>query len=97
MPERTSYEPGTPSWVDLGTSDPDASRAFYGELFGWTADEPGPVEETGGYAMFRKDGKLVAGVGPLQDDSQPVVWSTYVSTDDLDGAHRSGRATPARP
>jgi len=22
--------------------------------------------------MFRKDGKLVAGVGPLQDDSQPV-------------------------
>ena len=68
MPERTSYEPGTPSWVDLGTSDLDASRAFYGELFGWTADEPGPVEETGGYTMFRKDGKLVAmtviSVGP---------------------------------
>ena len=42
MPERTSYEPGTPSWVDLGTSDLDASRDFYGELFGWTADEAGP-------------------------------------------------------
>jgi predicted enzyme related to lactoylglutathione lyase len=91
MPERTSYEPGTPSWVDLGTSDPDASRAFYGELFGWTADEPGPVEETGGYAMFRKDGKLVAGVGPLQGAGQPVAWSTYVSTDDLDGLARRAR------
>ena len=60
MPERTSYEPGTPSWVDLGTSDTDAARAFYGELFGWTADEPGPVEETGGYAMFRNDGRPAA-------------------------------------
>ena len=91
MPERTSYEPGTPSWVDLGTSDPDASRAFYGKLFGWTADEPGPVEETGGYTMFRKDGKLVAGVGPLQDANQPVAWSTYVSTDDVDGLVQRAR------
>lgn len=95
MPERTSYEPGTPSWVDLGTSDLDASRAFYGELFGWTAEEPGPVEETGGYAMFRKDGKLVAGAGPLQDDSQPVAWSTYVSTDDLDALTERARAAGA--
>ena len=95
MPERTSYEPGTPSWVDLGTSDPDASRAFYGALFGWTADEPGPVEETGGYAMFRNDGRLVAGVGPLMSDDQPVAWSTDVSTDDLDGLTERARAAGA--
>ena len=97
MPERTSYEPGTPSWVDLGSSDPDASRAFYGALFGWTADEPGPVEETGGYAMFRKDGKLVAGIGPLMSDGQPVAWDTYVSTDDLDALTERAQATPGRP
>jgi len=94
MPERTSYEPGTPSWTDLGSSDPEASRAFYGELFGWEAEEPGPVEETGGYVMFRKDGKLVAGVGPLQGES-PVAWSTYVSTDDLDGLTERARAAGA--
>jgi predicted enzyme related to lactoylglutathione lyase len=29
--------------------DPDASIAFFGELFEWEATEPGPVEETGGY------------------------------------------------
>jgi hypothetical protein len=29
--------------------DPDASVAFFGELFEWEATEPGPVEETGGY------------------------------------------------
>jgi uncharacterized protein len=32
-----AYEPGTPSWVDLGTPDVDGAAAFYGELFGGTA------------------------------------------------------------
>jgi uncharacterized protein len=85
MPERTSYEPGTPSWVDLGTSDPDAAKRFYGELFGWQAEDAGPVEETGGYAFFTHSGRKVAGVGALQDPQQPTAWSVYVSTDDVDG------------
>jgi predicted enzyme related to lactoylglutathione lyase len=84
MSERTSHEPGTPSWVDLSTPDPDAAKRFYGELFGWDAEDAGPVEETGGYGMFRLRGKLVAGVGPLMDPNQPAVWSTYISTDDAD-------------
>jgi uncharacterized protein len=86
MSERTSYEPGTPSWVDLSTPDPDGAKRFYGELFGWEADDAGPVEETGGYAMFRLRGKQVAGVAPLMDENQPAVWSTYISTDDADAA-----------
>ena len=84
MSERTSYEPGTPSWVDLSTPDPAAAKRFYGELFGWEAQEAGPPEETGGYAMFTLRGKLIAGVSPLMDENQPAVWSTYVSTDDAD-------------
>jgi uncharacterized protein len=84
MSERTSYEPGTPSWVDLSTPDPEAAKRFYGELFGWKAEDPGPVEETGGYAMFTLRGKNVAGVSPLMSEEQPAVWSTYVSTDDAD-------------
>src|SRR5512144_2465913 len=27
MAERTGYAPGTPSWVDCGTPDPEAARA----------------------------------------------------------------------
>ncbi len=84
MSERTSYEPGVPSWVDLTTPDPDGAKQFYGALFGWEAQEAGPAEETGGYAMFTKDGKLVAGVGPAQDESQPAAWATYFATDDAD-------------
>jgi uncharacterized protein len=82
MPERTSYEPGTPSWVDLTTSDVDAAKAFYGSLFGWEAEDvPG---DAGGYAMFSRGGKLVAGVGPQQDPNQPVVWATYVAVESAD-------------
>jgi uncharacterized protein len=95
MPERTSYEPGTPSWVDLGTSDPDAAKRFYGELFGWQAEDAGPVEETGGYAFFTLGGRKVAGVGPLQGEGQPTAWSTYVSTDDLDALTERAEAAGA--
>jgi predicted enzyme related to lactoylglutathione lyase len=101
MPERTSYEPGTPSWVDLGTSDTDAAKRFYGSLFGWEAQDAGPVEETGGYAFFLLGGRRVAGLSPLMSEGQPTAWSTYVSTDDADGvatrAESGGAAVVAPP
>jgi hypothetical protein len=93
MAEPTSYEPGTPSWVDLTTPDVDASARFYGALFDWEIEAAGPPEETGGYAMFKRGDKLVAGVGPIMQEGQPAVWSTYVSTDDADAA--AARATAA--
>jgi hypothetical protein len=82
MPEFSGYAAGTPCWVDLGTPDVDASVSFYGELFGWEADDLG--EEAGGYRLFRLNGKQVAGVGPLQDEQQPPAWTTYVSSVDAD-------------
>jgi predicted enzyme related to lactoylglutathione lyase len=82
MTEKSSYLPGEPTWIDLGTPDMDATVAFYGSLFGWTS-EPGDPE-FGGYATFRLDGKEVAGVMPLMQEGQPPVWSCYVSTDDAD-------------
>ena len=42
MSERTSYEPGTPCWVDLGSPDLGRVVEFYGGLFGW--DVPGVRE-----------------------------------------------------
>jgi predicted enzyme related to lactoylglutathione lyase len=78
-----TYANGTPDWVDIGSPDMDATAAFYGELFGWTTTEPGPVEETGGYRMFLKDGKMVAGLGPGQE-GMPTFWTTYLAVDDAD-------------
>ncbi len=81
MPARDTAPNGAPCWVDLMTSDTERSRVFYGELFGWTADEP--AAEFGGYFNFRKGGDLVAGCMPSQPGSGPSdVWSVYLATDD---------------
>jgi hypothetical protein len=86
MSERSSYAPGTPNWVDLGTPDLDAAEAFYGQLFGWSFDEGENPEETGGYRSAMLRGKPVAGLMPLMQPAQPVAWSTYISVADADVA-----------
>jgi predicted enzyme related to lactoylglutathione lyase len=78
------YVPGTPSWVELSSPDADASAAFYSELMGWTASEPGPVEETGGYRMFQQGDLRIAGLMPHMQEGQPTAWSTYISVADAD-------------
>jgi predicted enzyme related to lactoylglutathione lyase len=84
MPEITTYRPGTPSWVDLGTPDIDAAAGFYGTLFGWDAPESENAAQTGGYRQAMKGGKPVAGMMPLMQEGQPPAWSTYVSVEDAD-------------
>jgi predicted enzyme related to lactoylglutathione lyase len=84
MSERTSYAPGTPCWVDLGTPDIDAAAAFYGGLFGWSAEEGENAEQTGGYRQAELRGKPVAGMMPLMQEGQPPAWTTYVSVEDAD-------------
>src|SRR3954453_14225575 len=81
MAARNKVINGAPCWVDLMTSDTEASREFYGAVFGWTAEEPN--EEHGGYFNFRKDGVRIAGCMSSQPDV-PVtdVWSVYLATDD---------------
>lgn len=82
MPEKTSYLPGEPTWVDLGTTDLDAAADFYAGLFGWTVERGG--EEVGGYSTFLKDGKAIGGAMTTMSPEQPVAWGVYVSTDDAD-------------
>lgn len=82
MPQMTKYEPGTPSWVDLGTSDVTEASRFYAELFGWTISEGPP--EAGGYRMCMLDDQAVAGLAPqMNADTQPS-WTTYVSVASAD-------------
>jgi len=50
MGERTSHAPGTFSWVDLGTTDADGAKAFYGSLLGWQFEDM-PVPDAPPYSM----------------------------------------------
>lgn len=84
MSARTSYTPGTPCWVDLGTPDIDAAARFYGELFGWEVPERPDSAEMGGYRRASKGGKDVAGMVPLMQEGQPPAWSTYICVDEAD-------------
>ena len=95
MSERTSYEPGVPSWVDVSSPDVEASKRFYGDLFGWEAQDAGPAGETFVYANFKRNGRNVAGLSAIADESQPPAWSTYVATDDADAAAARAAAAGA--
>jgi predicted enzyme related to lactoylglutathione lyase len=84
MSQMTTYTPGTPSWVDLGSPDIEASAGFYAGLFGWDVPESENAEQTGGYRQAMKDGQSTAGIMPLMQEGQPPAWTTYVSVEDAD-------------
>jgi hypothetical protein len=94
MGTRTQHDPGTMSWVDLATTDPDDAKRFYGELFGWSFDDL----DTGGggvYTMCRLGGDSVAALAAQQQDERtqgiPPHWNNYVTVEDVDAsAARAG-------
>lgn len=89
MVEMTEYAPGTPTWVDVTTPNMEATKAFYGGLFGWEAGPSDP--EFGNYTNFALNGKLVCGFVPTMSPDQPAAWTTYVSTDDADAVTKAVR------
>jgi uncharacterized protein len=89
MAQRTRYAPDTFSWADLTTPDQSAATGFYGELFGWEAEDF-PVGDGVFYSMMRPDGKDVAAISPQQREQReagaPPAWNSYVTVDDADAA-----------
>lgn len=83
----TKYPNHTFSWLDMHSTDPDASKAFYCGLFDWTfVDEPIPGGSI--YTMFQLNGHDVAAMRAISDeqkaDGHPSYWSSYISCDDID-------------
>jgi predicted enzyme related to lactoylglutathione lyase len=65
------------------TSDQAGAAEFYGDLFGWTAEDPNP--EFGGYQQLLHEGLPVAGCMPkMGDNPMPDVWGVYLASDDVD-------------
>ena len=78
---------GSPTWLDLGTTDLEKSMDFYRELFGWNFTSTGP--EFGNYQMIDA-GVPVGGLGLNMDmegnldESLPVWWTIYLKVADID-------------
>jgi hypothetical protein len=89
MARFTSYDEGIFSWADLMAKDQAAARKFYGDLFGWTADD-NPTDQGGAYTLFSKDGEQVAGLGEMSPEMKasgmPAVWNSYVTVVDAEAA-----------
>jgi predicted enzyme related to lactoylglutathione lyase len=87
MGERTEYTPGTFSWTDLTTTDQEAAKSFYGELFGWEADDL-PMGEGSYYSMMRLSGQSVAAISPqpqqLREAGAPPTWNSYITVASAD-------------
>jgi predicted enzyme related to lactoylglutathione lyase len=82
MGERTSYPPGTFSWAELMTSDADAAKAFYTDVFGWDYRDT-PVGEGRVYSTALLGGQPVAA---LYQADQPAQWNSYVTVVSADEA-----------
>jgi predicted enzyme related to lactoylglutathione lyase len=86
MPTMSSYRHGVPAWTDVSSSDVERTAAFYCGLFDWTmTPDMGP--DAGGYRLFLKDTRTVAGIGP--NNGAPCAWTTYVKVDDIDAVAAS--------
>ena len=90
MTTMTEYPHGVPSWIDLATPDPAASKKFYGALFGWEYDDQPTDQEGSDYTMATLRAHSAAGmmllVPEMAASGMPPVWSTYVTVDDIDAA-----------
>jgi predicted enzyme related to lactoylglutathione lyase len=81
-------EPGTWCWSELITTDVDGSKAFYGAVFGWGAQEQGP----GGphtYTEWKVNDRSVGGMmakTPEMPADMPPNWGVYFAVDDADAA-----------
>ncbi|MEU6142749.1 VOC family protein [Streptomyces sp. NPDC047081] len=83
----TDFAPGSPCWLDLGAPDVRAAAAFYGTVLGWDYESMGASEDMEG-GMFKKDGKVVAGLGKLTEEGARPAWMIYYSVTDADATTR---------
>lgn len=90
MTIRQNVPQGAPCWVDLMAEDVEGAKAFYGELFGWTAPPTDPMY--GGYTNFLRDGEPVAGLMGAMEGAPANVWSVYLAVADAGAAVEAAKA-----
>ena len=66
--------------AEIRSSDPDATRAFFAELFGWTFSEGALPGYT--FVDTGAEGALPTAIGPLQGGSDAVLF--FVAVEDVE-------------
>src|SRR5580658_119044 len=81
------HSPGSFCWVELGTTDAKAAKAFYGGLFGWHPDDM-PMGNGQFYTMLQIDGKAIGALYEMDDEMRrmgiPTHWLEYIAVTSAD-------------
>ena len=86
-------------WHDLMTTDPENSKPFFSELYGWDIKT---MEDFGGYDMIHAGEKGIGGFEKLDPDAGvPSHWMGYAGVDDVaacvERATTNGGSNPVPP
>jgi predicted enzyme related to lactoylglutathione lyase len=98
MQETPEFKPGTFCWVELATTDSNAAKTFYTQLFGWTYVD-NQVSPDMVYTMAQLDGKDVGALYQMTPDMRaqgiPPNWMSYVSVANADETTEKAKANGA--
>ena len=85
MATMNGIAPGRFCWVELGTSDQAAAKAFYSGLFGWTPDDQ-PMGPEFFYTLLKHGGRDAGALYGLMPDQKgvPPHWMIYVAVASAD-------------
>lgn len=76
---------GAFSWCELMTTDMEAAKSFYREIFGWKYEKfnssPGMD-----YEVIKVHGEEMAGMMniPPENQDHPPAWGIYITVDNID-------------
>lgn len=76
-------QPGHAAWNELSTSDLEAAKSFYPELFGWTLGDVMPMGEMGDYQFIEHGGRMIGAMMKVQSSGHPS-WNYCFRTDSVD-------------
>lgn len=94
--ENTTPKAGTFVWNELATTDVQAAKDFYGQLFGWDFVDQKMGDMT--YTMIKKDNKEFGGIWTIPTEMQnqiPSHWLSYILVDNLEQSLEMARQNGA--
>ncbi|WAZ25879.1 VOC family protein [Streptomyces cinnabarinus] len=88
-------KPGSLSWTELYTSDADAAKKFYGDVFGWSYSDMALPDDAGAYSLITPEGlpeeRMQGGIMPLPEEALALnngkpYWHPVFNVEDCDAA-----------
>lgn len=78
----TKHAPGTYTWCECLTRDPERTTRFYEDLFGWKTEVSHASSNE--YFLCQRDGEAIAGIMTMPDglEGVPANWMVYFAASD---------------